>query len=369
MRPQQLESYLTKVGESVLKKAEEGLTGDDLHRRPIIVEGQMGTGKSQIAMQVGKRLGFKVVDLRLALQEPGDLVGMPRVVDGKTVWSKPSWVPEPDEKLFLILDELNRAPADVQQAIFQALTEYRIHMYELPAATVIVVCINPSDDIYHVSEMDPATITRAVKLKLEVDTDQWLQYAHTKKFSDHIIQFISMHKEHLCKPTEKPPCPVPRTWEILNDMLDIIPADCTNEVITGIVGAETAVIFQKFIRENYNKPVSGKEILDGYEKVKEKLAKQRNDEMWATSRDLSALLNSIAAKGKPNEKQTKNLVGFLTDLSDLSKPAAGGPRAEWAIELIQHLPDKILSLVATNDLIENLNEILDQIKKQTKPAK
>jgi hypothetical protein len=299
------------------------------------------------------------------LQEPGDLVGMPRVEDGMTVWSKPSWVPGPDEKMILVLEELNRAPADVQQAIMQVLTENKIHMYELPSQTTIVVCINPSDSIYHVSELDPAMITRCIRLKLEADTDEWLTYAHTKKFDERVIQFVSMHKELLCKPIEKPPCPIPRTWEILSDTLKIIPVESQNEIITGIVGAETAVIFQKFIRENYNKPVSGREILDGYDKVREKLKKQRNDENWATSRDLSALINSIAEKGKPTDKQAKNLVSFLTDLSDLSKTKEG-PRAEWAIEIIQHLPDKVLNQVATNDLIENLNVILDEVKKAQK---
>ena len=334
-------------------------------KRPIVVEGDMGLGKSQAAQQVAEDLGYKYVDLRLALQEPGDLVGMPRIVDGRTVWSMPSWVPAKEEKLMLVLEELNRAPADVQQAIMQVLTEGKIHMYTLPDIYQIVVCINPPDSIYHVSESEPAMVTRGSKIKLEPDADEWLKYAHTKKFDERVIQFIAMHKELLCKPIEKPPCPVPRTWEILSDLLPIIPAESQNEIISGIVGEEVALIFQKFIRENYNKPVSGREILDGYDKVKVKLAKQRNDEMWATARDLGALISSIAEKGKPTEKQAKNLVGFLTDLSDLSKNKDGS-RAEWAIEIIQHLPDKVLSQVATNELIENLNVILDEVKKASK---
>jgi len=329
-------------------------------RLPILVVGEMGIGKSQIIAQAAKAMGVKFIDKRLAaVADVGDLTGLPEkdLKEMVTRFLRPDFIPKQDEECIILFDELNRAPTDIRQAVFQMLTDYRLDNYHLPDVCTIVACINPSDSIYQVNELDPAMITRCVKVTLEADTDQWLEYAHTKGFEASVVQFIAMHKEHLCKNTEKPPCPNPRTWEKVSHMLKnkVFPTAALNECLSGLVGPESALVFQKFCRENYNKPVSGTEILNQYDKVKEKLKKQRNDEMSATARDLNATLNSI--KGKLKGAQVKNLEQFILDVSD-----------EWAILILEHSADKVLNAVATDAVVDRLQELMKRVQ-EAKDAK
>jgi len=318
---------------------------------PIIIEGEMGIGKSQVVQQVAEELRYTYVDLRLAQQEPGDLIGMPRVVDGVTIWSRPSWMPEENAKLVLALEELNRAPIDVQQAIFQALTENKIHTHKLPAKTIIVLCINPSDSMYHVSDLDPAMISRCIKVKLDYDVDEWLKFAYEKKLDDRIIQFISVHRDLLCQPKENEPSPLPRTWHLLSNELKVVPDELLFEVSAGLVGKEAAVTFQKFCDKEYKKPVTGKEILEHYDKVKEKLSKQRNDENWVTARDL---VNYIS-KSKLRKSEIENLNDYLLNT-----------KAEWKVEIISNLPETILIELSKTKLVEEMASIINQVQKAAK---
>ena len=315
---------------------------------PVLIEGEMGIGKSQVVQQVAEEIGYQYVDLRLAHQEPGDLIGLPRIVDGKTYWTKPEWIPEKNQKLMLALEELNRAPIDVQQAIFQVLTEYKIHTHELPDVTMIVICINPSDGIYHVSQLDPAMITRCVKLKLEADADEWIEYAYKVKIDDRIIRFISVHRDLLSKPGEDA-SPNPRTWKLLSDIIGIVPENVLFEIASGLVGKEAAVAFQKFCDKEYKKPISGKEILNDYAKVKSKILAQRNDEMSVTVKDLIAICK---AESKLTKIQLDNLVKFLKDTS-----------AEWKIEIIQNLPEKVISDLSKTEIVDEITSIIEQIHK------
>ena len=138
---------------------------------PILMMGQMGIGKTQIVEQVARELAeelgnfgsktfdltnpkdvdslndvFGFVDLRLATQEPADLVGFPHLVDKiSRVFKKaykvlshaqPEWFPEEGTRGIIHLDELNRAPTDVRQAIFQLVKERRLHTHRLPKRLV-----------------------------------------------------------------------------------------------------------------------------------------------------------------------------------------------------------------------------------------
>jgi hypothetical protein len=326
-------------------------------RIPILLEGHAGIGKSQLTQQVAEELGFTYVDLRLAEQEPGDLIGIPRSKDGVTVWDRPSWIPaDPNTKLLLALEEVNRAPEDVRQAIFQALTEYRIHTHDLPKVTQIVSLINPSNSVYHVSDLDLAYISRHFRMLLDPDVNEWLTYMHEKSGDDRVIQFIGVHNDLLLRPVEgSDPWPSPRSWKYLSDALKVVTGDSMlSELAGGFVGKESAVAFRRFCDKEYKKPVTGKEILADYEKVKDKLKEQRNDEMNVTVSDLCNLLAS--GKAKLNKKQFDNLKMFLLTV-----------KAEWKVNIIQKLPPTMLTELSTiPELIDAVANILQQTNKTVK---
>ena len=123
---------------------------------PILLLGSTGIGKSYQLKELAQQKDIEFIDLRLATQEVTDLIGIPRSEKGKTHWEKPNWFPEEGTRGILALEEVNRAPEDVRQAIFQLLTEWQLHTHKLPKSWIIVSLINPDNGAYHVNQLDPA---------------------------------------------------------------------------------------------------------------------------------------------------------------------------------------------------------------------
>ena len=100
-------------------------------RRPVLLEGPTGIGKSEIVRKLADRLGIVHVVLDLSLLEPPDLVGLPLIEQGRTRYALPDILPR-DGAGILMLEELNRAERYIQQPALQLLSARRLHSYELP---------------------------------------------------------------------------------------------------------------------------------------------------------------------------------------------------------------------------------------------
>ncbi len=111
-------------------------------RRPILLEGPTGIGKSQIVGEFTRSTGLDLVVLDLSLLEPPDLVGLPMIADGRTHYAQPAELPTTGHGV-LMLEELNRAEIPVMQPALQLLSARRLHAYELPPGWICVAAINP----------------------------------------------------------------------------------------------------------------------------------------------------------------------------------------------------------------------------------
>ena len=63
-------------------------------RRPVLLEGPTGIGKSEVVRKVADRLGVATVVLDLSLLEPPDLVGLPVIHEGRTTYALPQVLPQ-----------------------------------------------------------------------------------------------------------------------------------------------------------------------------------------------------------------------------------------------------------------------------------
>src|SRR6478609_8338092 len=75
-------------------------------RRPVLLEGPTGIGKSEIVRAAAEQLGIGLAILDLSLLEPPDLVGLPVISDGRTRYAVPSILPQEGSGT-LLLEELN----------------------------------------------------------------------------------------------------------------------------------------------------------------------------------------------------------------------------------------------------------------------
>jgi hypothetical protein len=326
---------------------------------PIVIKGDAGIGKSQIVQQVGRELGCNVIDLRLAQMEPGDLIGLPRTdpETQKTVWYAPEWWPAKGQKTIVFFDELNRAPVDVRQAVFQVLTEYKMHTHVLPEDTYLVAAINPDDGgkmNYQVEQFDPAMVNRMCFINMEPDVQQWVNWASMSAVNEMVIKFITVNGAMLYAGSDTGPFPSPRTWHKLSDLMNAsaIPSFAQSEVISGLIGEKPAISFIRFLDKSYKKPIGGKEVMDNWPKVKDKLLKQRNDENFSTITELVGLLGDGA---KLTKVQLTNLVDFTLSI-----------KQEEQMAFLKKLPNSMLAKLGTvsQEVCNKIGAIANEMDKE-----
>lgn len=369
---------------------------------PILMVGSMGVGKSEIVSQIAKELNIGIVDLRLATQEPGDLIGLPRtaglagamldfisaiathvqkeatthailrLLAGavlsatkgvatslrlETVYAVPEWFPKPGTKGILFLDELNRAPVDVRQGVFQVLTEGRLHTHVLPEGWFIVSAINPDNQMYQVEALDQAMIRRFCCIVVSANPEGWLSWAHRKKaegggeINEAVTSFIAANPA-LLQMQEDIHLDIKYTtagWTMLNRLVDAkaIPQEIEIDVFTGLVGNNAAILFRKWLDAKYERPASGDDVLNNYAKVQAKVKKQKSDENYTTITEMVAIMEN---NKKPTKAQATNLVAFLNDVTN-----------EFKTTLIKKLPKEWFAQVVdcetlTDGVIDAMNK-------------
>ncbi len=82
---------------------------------PCSCGGAPGIGKSSLVRKFAESLGLECVSLLGTQLAPEDLIGVPSIRDGRSVFCPPESIAR-DEPYCLFLDELNAATPDVQKA-------------------------------------------------------------------------------------------------------------------------------------------------------------------------------------------------------------------------------------------------------------
>ncbi len=241
---------------------------------PCVV-GHRGVGKTAGIVQVCGEIGRRYVALRLGQMEVGDLVGIP-YRDGDVMhWSRPSWWPGDDDPQTVIhCDELNRAQQeDTLQAIFQFVEPpatgqlRRLHTHALHPRHKVVVSINPPDGSYQVATLDRALLDRMVMIYVETDYHCWARYAKQQQFDAGVQQFLAAYPNLLARagaPLDMQMEPTERAWEMVSTLRKAcrFPVELEMEVYAGIVGQEAAVSFLRWTREQAERPVTARQVLD-----------------------------------------------------------------------------------------------------------
>jgi MoxR-like ATPase len=180
-------------------------------RRPVLLEGPTGIGKSQIVTEFARKRGLGVVVLDLSLLEPPDLVGLPVIKDGRTYYASPAELPSQGCGV-IMLEELNRAEIPVMQPALQLLSARRLHAYELPEGWTCVAAVNPEDQDYQVNHLDPALRSRFLQLSVCADRDTWLGWATCANIHPIIERMVRDHADIFDHAS-------PRSWTYASDLL------------------------------------------------------------------------------------------------------------------------------------------------------
>ena len=290
---------------------------------PCVV-GHRGVGKSAGITQVCREIDRDYVALRLGQMEVGDLVGIPYREEKVMHWSQPSWWPAADDAATIVhCDELNRAQQeDTLQAIFQFVEppvkgeQRQLHTHVLDQKHKVVVSINPPDGTYQVATLDRALLDRMVMIYVETDYNCWARYAKEQQFDETVQQFLSAYPNLLAKPgaaIDMQMEPTERAWEMVSTLRRgcRFPADLEMEIYAGIVGQEAAVSFLRWSREQKERPVTARQVLDSWSDVEAQVKQQRDDLQAVT---LNALVTTLEVDAELTLGQEQNLIAYIDAL-------------------------------------------------------
>ncbi|QJR21691.1 hypothetical protein BREVNS_0941 [Brevinematales bacterium NS] len=167
---------------------------------PLFLWGKPGIGKSSIVKQFAQKKGLPLLDIRASLMDPTDLKGIPTYdKDEKhTVWLPNDFWPREGTQGILFLDELNRAPESVQNALLQLILDRRLLNYQLPEGWYIIAAGNSEDDDIGVSNLSYAFANRFAHLRLQADIHSWLAWAADNGIHPAICNYLELSPQNLC---------------------------------------------------------------------------------------------------------------------------------------------------------------------------
>jgi MoxR-like ATPase len=229
VRPIAVGSLLVRIG-AVCHRA----------RRPLLLIGPPGVGKSELFELLAHALGIDLRIVDLSLCEPSDLVGLPHQRDGRTVFAPPAWLPTDGEGI-IVFEELNRAERFIQGPVLQLLTARRLNDYALPPGWSCAAAINPDDGNHDVRPLDAAMLSRFVVLNVCADRREWLRWARSNGVHQAVVSVVASDAaafEHTS----------PRSWKHASDLvLALTPQErgdreLVHETLAGVLPESLAVV-------------------------------------------------------------------------------------------------------------------------------
>ena len=300
--------------------------------KSVMLHAKHGVGKSSVVRQVAEELAastgeeYGFFDVRLSQCEVGDIKGMPVTDVERDIirFLKQEWWPRAMEsKGILFFDELNRASKDVLQAVFEICLDRRLDGEKLPDGWRVVAAVNFDDD-YDVVELDPALHDRWFHIDFDPSTEEWLAWARSSGVHKAVVEFINRNQNLLDPPVGNLEAgrvyPSRRSWVAFSDTMIHMGLDSRTDdgmltqITKGWVGREIAVMFQKFITNEFSN-LRPEEVIESYDKIEAKIEAACNDieVIAALSRSVVAEVNERSLTTM-KDKQRANLRKFFMAL-------------------------------------------------------
>lgn len=288
-------------------------------KKPVLIRGRHGVGKSEVVYQFAKEVNLPVVERRASQMTEGDLVGLPKTDGDITSFCPPDWFKTAcDGPVVLFLDEVDRATIEVRQGIFELTDSRKLNGHRLHPETLIFAAINGGEhgEQYQVGEMDPAELDRWTVFDVEPSVEDWLNWA--KDGVDKMVwDFINHNRGHLEHKDEFEPnkvYPSRRSWDRFNECVahgNLLEGGASPEIFnlaSAFLGFEAAVAFNDFV-QNYDRQVS---ITDVLNEGKLELVKE-----WGIN-DHTAFVEKLEAsemfKESLTDVQVQNLATYFFEL-------------------------------------------------------
>jgi len=131
--------------------------------------------------------------------------------------------------VFLFIDELNRADQQTMREMMNIILNKTVNGYDFPFFVQIVSAQNPSsqNSTYSTNELDDAQLDRFLKISVDANIEEWVDYALAKGLNHDVIEGLALsegifvHREQGQKDMSEM-SPSPRSWEMVANIFDTI---------------------------------------------------------------------------------------------------------------------------------------------------
>ncbi len=233
-------------------------------KHAILGLGAPGVGKSQIIRQIGKKYGYKVIDIRLAQMSEVEIGGLiyPNESRTKTIWLSPEVLPDEardGKNTILLLDEITSCTKRVQVAAYQLILDRRIGQYQLPEGTFVVALGNREDDDGVYIQLAGPLADRFEIHYIEPNFEDWKNdFALKNGVHPYVVNYLTFKPSALHNQKAEEGNMVfatPRSWVRVSDILNF-DSDVTRPVIRhkiiGNVGEVEGNQFVEYCKKHRN---------------------------------------------------------------------------------------------------------------------
>ena len=301
----------------------------------IMFWGFTGIGKSEIARQSVRALGnggelwspkpgvmptgaleiygsWGLIDMRVSLREPTDLLGLPDLKCESVRWVVPDELPVVGQEHrfpkdgILFLDELTHASTAMQNACYSLILDRRVGPHQLMPGWRIVAASNSGAENANTFPMSAPLRNRFVHLHIRPSLDAFKQWALANGVDTRIIAFLNFNPEFLHKATDhgEEGFPTPRAWTVASKLLGIFNDQQIERALAGAVGPGTATVLSGFLAMNDSSELNVDTVRLLAGKVKcPKLTLERPDHAWA-------LTGRVTAAVRERPERLASAIGF-----------------------------------------------------------
>ncbi|OHD84840.1 MAG: hypothetical protein A3J39_01995 [Sulfuricurvum sp. RIFCSPHIGHO2_12_FULL_44_8] len=229
---------------------------------------------------------------------------------GQTKFLVPEFLPREGEGIFFA-DEWNRAPREMQQALFQLALDGKAGGYTLPQGWARVFAGNLGDeDKTIVEEGDAAWWNRFMHIQLRADLDEWKEYMRNIGYrGSPVLNFLSTNQSFFLGDPVLEPYPTPRTWERVAWVTQQVQSrDQIYMLTTGLVGVTAAIAYKKFLKEGME--IEPEQVLENWKEYEDRvraLPETRRDSFYQ-------LLDNILDVAMQKEMMKKKHIEVIKEI-------------------------------------------------------
>lgn len=186
----------------------------------------------------------------------------------------------------LFIDELNRTDPQVMRELMNIILTRNINGFNLPWWVHIVAAVNPSTQgsTYAVNDFDEAQNDRFLKISLDANLEEWVDYALKQGLDSDVITAIASMEDIFVSRSKASEdvdtmTPSPRSWEMVNYLIQYNPvfnetsffsaqekrlvAEDTEMLVRGKVGNNAGRLFLQNYATDKKDKILPQEILTG----------------------------------------------------------------------------------------------------------